>query len=123
VNGFEATAGVEGARRLMAVENPPTAIFAFSDLPAVGAMCAVQQAGLRLPQDFAIVGFNDIPLASLLIPPLTTVVAPAYEMGMEAIKMLQCLISGKRPSRNHILLPTNLVIRQSCGQHDDLHPC
>ena len=121
VHGFDTTAGAEGARRLLALEQPPTAIFAISDLLAIGAMCAVQQAGLQIPQEIAIAGFNDIPMAALVNPPLTTVAAPAYQMGQEAMKMLQSLIAGKRPAHKSIRLPTSLIIRQSCGAHDFPH--
>jgi DNA-binding LacI/PurR family transcriptional regulator len=117
VHGFDTTAGAEGARVLLALEKPPTAIFAISDLLAIGAICVVQQAGLQIPQDIAIAGFNDIPMAALVNPPLTTVAAPAYQMGLDAMKMLQGLIAGKQPAHKHIILPTSLVIRQSCGLH------
>jgi DNA-binding LacI/PurR family transcriptional regulator len=123
VHGFDTKAGAEGARRLLTLEQPATAIFAISDLLATGAMCAVQQAGLQIPQEMAVVGFNDIPLAALVNPPLTTVAAPAYSMGQEAMKMLQSLIAGKRPAHRKIVLPTSLVVRQSCGAHDQLNPC
>jgi len=123
VHGFNTTAGAEGARTLLALEHPPTAIFAISDPLAIGAMCAVQQAGLRIPQDVAIAGFNDLPQAASANPPLTTVAAPVYKMGLEAMKMLQSLIAGKHPIHRHILLPTSLVIRQSCGDHNNLHLC
>lgn len=123
VHGFDSTAGAEGARLLLSRAQPPTAIFAITDLLAIGAMCAVQQAGLRVPQDVAIAGFNDIPLAGLVSPPLTTAAAPAYQMGLEATKMLQSLVAGKRPARKQLLLPTTLVIRQSCGAHGNVHPC
>ena len=123
VHGFDTTAGAEGARHLLALEEPPTAIFAISDLLAIGAMCAVQQAGLRIPQEMAIAGFNDIPMAAWVNPPLTTVSAPAYQMGQEAMKMLQSLIAGKRPAHKTIHLPTTLVIRQSCGEHKGPNPC
>jgi DNA-binding LacI/PurR family transcriptional regulator len=123
VHGFDTKSGAEGARALLALKQPPTAIFAISDLMAIGAMCAVQQAGVEVPREMAIAGFNDIPLAALVNPPLTTVAAPACQMGQEAMQMLQCLIAGKRPAHQHIFLPTSLVIRQSCGAHDGPHAC
>lgn len=123
VHGFDVTAGSEGARMLLARQQPPTAIFAITDLLAIGAMRAIQQAGWQVPQDLAVAGFNDIPLAALVSPPLTTVSAPAYQMGLEAMKMLQSLIAGKLPSQRQILLPTALVIRQSCGHHTVSNPC
>lgn len=123
VHGFDTTAGAEGARELLALDQPPEAIFAITDLLAIGAMCAFQQAGLKIPQDVAIVGFNDISLAALVTPSLTTVAAPAYQMGQEAMKMLQNLIAGKRPLHKYVLLPTSLVIRQSCGVHEVSNLC
>ncbi|PWB51616.1 MAG: hypothetical protein C3F13_14375 [Anaerolineales bacterium] len=115
IHGFDTSAGSEGARMLLANKPPPTAIFAISDLLASGAMRTLQQAGLHVPKDIAIVGFNDIPLAEMVSPALTTVSAPAYLMGLRAMKMLKDLIVGKKPSVHHAVLPTNLVIRQSCG--------
>jgi DNA-binding LacI/PurR family transcriptional regulator len=113
--GFELDSGVEGARKLLALEQPPTAIFAISDLLAIGAMQAIKSLGLRVPQDISLAGFNDIPLAGMVDPPLTTVKAPAEAAGREAMKMLHQLIEGERPNKHCLLLPTVLVVRQSCG--------
>jgi DNA-binding LacI/PurR family transcriptional regulator len=118
VKGFDSNAGAEGARMLMAEKQPPTAIFAITDFMAIGAICALQQIGLRIPQDIAIAGFNDIAQASYINPPLTTVATPAFQMGQEAMKMLKSLIASKRPAHKRVLLPTSLVIRQSCGDHE-----
>jgi DNA-binding LacI/PurR family transcriptional regulator len=112
---FELESGMEGARKLLALEQPPTAIFAISDLLAIGAMQAIKSVGLRVPQDIALMGFNDIPLAGMVDPPLTTVKAPADIAGREAMKMLHHLIEGEAPNEDCLLLPTALVIRQSCG--------
>jgi DNA-binding LacI/PurR family transcriptional regulator len=117
---FELQSGVEGGRKLLALEKPPTAIFAISDMLAIGAMQAIKSAGLRVPQDIALAGFNDIPLAGMVEPPLTTVSAPAQAAGREAMKMLGKLIIGERPERECVLLPTSLVVRQSCGCGDGI---
>jgi DNA-binding LacI/PurR family transcriptional regulator len=117
VDGFDAIAGSEGCRALLSLEEPPSAIFAITDLMAIGAMTTAQQAGLKIPQDLAIIGFNNIAMASWVSPPLTTVNAPAYQMGQNAMRMLGRLIAGKRLKRKQIHLPTELVIRQSCGVH------
>lgn len=122
VPGFDTRAGAEGGQKLLALRQPPSAIFAITDLLAIGAMGVIQQAGLQVPRDVALAGFNDIPLAGLVNPPLTTVSAPAAQMGLEAMKMLQSLMAGKRPLRQHLLLPTSLVIRQSCGAHPTSPP-
>jgi DNA-binding LacI/PurR family transcriptional regulator len=124
VPAFEMAAGAEGARKLLALHQPPTAIFAIADTLALGAMCAIKAASLRIPQDIALVGFNDIPTAGLVDPPLTTVAAPAREMGHAAMKMLQDLIASRRPSLRRVVLPVSLVVRQSCGTHEPItSPC
>jgi LacI family xylobiose transport system transcriptional regulator len=117
VRGFRMDDGAEGARQLIRLMDPPTALFAIADMLALGAMSAIKEAGLRIPHDIALTSFNDIPIAGLVDPPLTTVAAPAREMGLEAMNMLQSLIAGKRPAHKTIRLPTTLVIRQSCGVH------
>ena len=115
VQGFNAAEGKQAADRLLKLPQPPSAIFAISDSMAVGAMQAIKAAGLRIPDDIALIGFNDIPLASMLDPPLTSFSMPSYKMGTEAMKMLTSLIHGKKPKRRKIILPTPLVTRQSCG--------
>lgn len=120
VPGFSMSCGAEGARMLLKSENPPTAIFAIADMLALGALKEIKAAGLRIPQDMALVSFNDIPAADLVEPPLTTVAAPAAQMGHEAMKMLRSLIEGRKPHQRRIVLPTSLVVRQSCGTHSTL---
>lgn len=113
--GFGVDAGREAAAQLLKCPNPPTAIFAFTDLMAVGAMQTIKAAGLQVPQDIALVGFNDIPLASLVDPPLTTVSAPGHKLGTEGMRLLNSMMAGKRPKQRRTILPTPLVIRRSCG--------
>lgn len=117
VHGFDPAAGESGARNLLNLPQPPSAIFAIADTLALGAMKAIKQAGLHIPEDIALVGFNDIPLAAMVEPSLTTIAAPAIELGREAMKMLQMLIAGKQPAPRSLILPTSLVIRESCGVH------
>jgi LacI family transcriptional regulator, repressor for deo operon, udp, cdd, tsx, nupC, and nupG len=112
---FEMESGEDGARKLLSLEQPPTAIFAISDLLALGAMRAIKVAGLRVPQDIAVAGFNDIPMAEMVDPPLTTVKAPVETAGREAMKMVRQLILKKRPLQDRLVLQTHLVVRQSCG--------
>jgi len=118
VPGFLMKYGEEGARRFLEMKERPTAIFAIADTLALGAMKTIKQSGLTIPADVALVSFNDIPGASLVDPPLTTVSTPAVQMGREAMKMLQALIDGKKPTKRHITLPVSLIIRQSCGEHE-----
>ncbi len=90
------------------------AIFAGDDDAAVGAIQALQQAGKHVPQDIAVVGFDDVHLAHYLMPPLTTVRTPIEQSGREAVRQLVQLIQTGH-AEQHILLPTELVIRHSCG--------
>jgi DNA-binding LacI/PurR family transcriptional regulator len=117
VPAFDMAAGAAGARRLLVLNSPPTAIFAIADTLALGAMAAIKGAGLRIPQDMALVGFNDIPTAALVDPPLTTVAAPAREMGVQAMRMLKDLIAGRSPAQAQVVLPVSLLVRASCGVH------
>ena len=89
-------------------------IFAADDEMAIGVLAALDNAGIRVPEDIALVGFDDIYLARYLNPPLTTVRAPTEQVGHEAIHLLIQQIQGQETDAV-ILLPTELVIRQSCG--------
>jgi LacI family transcriptional regulator len=93
----------------------PDAVFAASDNMAIGAMRAVREAGLRIPQDIAFVGFDDLPLAKFPEPQLTTVRQPISRFGFKAVETLIDLIdNGIKPARR-IIMDTELVIRESCG--------
>jgi len=94
----------------------PTAIFAASDMMAVGAIKVLREAGLRVPEDVAVVGFDDIPLASMVEPPLTTVRQPIEQTGGMAVELLVSLLENPEEETVHrVVLPTELVIRASCG--------
>jgi DNA-binding LacI/PurR family transcriptional regulator len=90
------------------------AIFAGDDDSAIGAMRALKLAGHRLPEDVAVVGFDDVPFARYLSPPLTTVRAPIEEIGREAVRQLVRLMNGQ-PAEALTLMRTELIIRESCG--------
>jgi DNA-binding LacI/PurR family transcriptional regulator len=91
------------------------AIFAGNDQMAFGALGALQARGLDAPRDIAIVGFDDIPLAGVMHPQLTTVAAPVIRAGHLALERLCDLIAGRMPEPRQLELPTELVIRRSCG--------
>ena len=93
----------------------PDAVFAASDAMAIGAMQAVLDAGLRVPQDISFVGFEDSPQASRSKPSLTTVRQSGYQMGATAVEMLIDIIENSIKMPQQIILPTELVIRDSCG--------
>ena len=115
VNGFGVQAGIAGARRLLSLDEPPTAIFSIADTLALGVMQAIKAADLHIPENVALTSFNNIAYAELADPPLTTVAAPVREMGVKAMEMLRDLIAGRNPAKRKVLLKTSLIIRQSCG--------
>ncbi|MCJ7534049.1 MAG: LacI family transcriptional regulator [Anaerolineales bacterium] len=93
----------------------PDAVFAASDLMAIGAMRAVREAGLKIPQDVAFVGFDDLTIATYSDPPLTTIRQPIARFGINAVEILIDLIeNGIKPARR-IIMDTELIIRDSCG--------
>ncbi len=93
----------------------PDAVFVASDAMAVGAMRALREAGLRVPHDVAIAGFDYIPMAARTDPPLTTVRQPIQRMGSVAAETLIDMISHPHPQPRRVILPTELVIRESSG--------
>lgn len=102
-------------RDLLALSPRPTAIFAVDDVIAAAVVRAVQRAGLRVPEDMSVVGFDDQPFCTYLNPALTTVHLPIIEAGKRAIKMLLARIAGQRTETEHIVLPCPLVVRESSG--------
>ena len=112
---FERDCGYQAASRLLELEQPPTAIFVSGDLLAVGAIQAIKDSGRGVPQDIAIASKDNIDLAALIDPPLTTVSSPTYQMGVEAMNMLNRLRSGQAVEIERVVLDTELIIRRSCG--------
>lgn len=95
----------------------PTAVFASNDLSAFGAMEAIRDRGLRIPEDISIIGFDDIPQSSIVYPKLTTVRQPLEQMGRVAAKLLlEHIENPERPPRR-VTLATQLVVRDSCGPY------
>ena len=113
--------GRHGAEHLLALQRPPTAIFCYNDLTAIGAILAVKARGLKAPGDVSIVGFDDIPFAEYVDPPLTTVRQHRYEMGRLATEMVLDLLQGKEPEANIFLLG-ELIVRESCIALDEGKP-
>jgi DNA-binding LacI/PurR family transcriptional regulator len=91
----------------------PTAAFIASDVVAAGAVSAIHEKGLRIPEDIAIVGFDDVPLARYMTPPLSTVHIPIRSMAQLAFSMIMQLINRQPPDEKHIFLDTQLIIRKS----------
>lgn len=107
--------GFTGASILLDLPNPPTAIFASNDVMAMGAMDAIRNRGLRIPDDVSVLGFDDIPQAAVVRPALTTVQQPLEKMGRVAAQMLLDSLEFPERTVQRIELPTKLVLRDSCG--------
>ncbi|WP_062437009.1 LacI family DNA-binding transcriptional regulator [Herbidospora daliensis] len=108
---------VEGGRTeaaaLLASPDRPTAVFAANDLQALGVYQAAHRAGLRVPEDLSVVGFDDLPLAQWADPPMTTVRQPLRKMGAAAARMVLALAAGAAPGEDRVELATRLEVRAS----------
>jgi LacI family transcriptional regulator len=110
---FQVEGGIEAAGRLLDAAERPTAIFAFNDNLAIGAMHAARARGLRLPEDLSIVGFDDLEWAQHITPPLTTVRQPLAEMGRMAVSLLTRLLDNQSFEALHVELATRFIVRGS----------
>lgn len=106
--------GYQAAQELLALDEQPTAIFAANDIMALGAIYAIQEAGLRTPEDVALVGYDDRDFAAWIRPALTTVRMPSFEMGQAAARLLLQQIAQEEPE-DATQIPGKLIIRDSCG--------
>ncbi|MDQ7850245.1 MAG: LacI family DNA-binding transcriptional regulator [Armatimonadota bacterium] len=112
---FRVEGGRTAVRRLLARRSTFTALAAANDLMAIGAMEALRAAGRRIPDDVAVVGFDDIPFAAFVDPPLTTVAQPTYRLGALAMERLLALMRGEAGAPRRMVLKPQLVVRRSCG--------
>ena len=113
---FTEESGHEAVENLLALAARPTAVFAANDSMAIGALSALGDAGLRVPADIALAGFDDIPIARFMTPPLTSVHVPITELGARGMRcLLEALEVENQHVRRHETLPTRLVVRASCG--------
>jgi DNA-binding LacI/PurR family transcriptional regulator len=104
--------GVRAMEMLLALPEPPTAVFCYNDMSALGALRRIRTAGLRVPGDISVVGFDDLFVAQYTEPPLTTVRQPKRQMGRLAMETLLKLMSGSKPEE-HIRVPGELIVRES----------
>lgn len=104
--------GMHAMERLLALSSPPTAIFCYNDMMAIGAMRAAREHGLRVPADLSVVGLDDLFLASYTDPPLTTVQQPKQQMGCLAARILLELLAGEKPE-SPVIMEGKLIVRQS----------
>jgi len=105
--------GTTAAYQVLTCQPAPTALFCFNDLVAVGALLACTELGLGVPHDVAVVGADDIPLAALVTPALTTVRVPRYELGSQAVRLLLEQVAGQAGGGQEVVLKPELVVRDS----------
>jgi LacI family transcriptional regulator len=114
VGDFTEESGYHAMEELLSAPELPTAVFAGNDMIAYGAVKAVKDAGLRIPEDISIGGFDDDFLSRYLNPPLTTMSLPAASLGAEAARLIVDAIKGSEIQERQIILSPHLSIRESC---------
>jgi len=119
---WEVQSGYHAAKKFLAVPDRPKAIFAANDLMALGAIYAVQEAGLNVPKDLAVVGYDDREIASISKPTITTVCPPSFEMGQLAAQLILDRIENQNEIKDPVRVQGRLVIRESCGAEQGKPP-
>ena len=112
---FHPQTGREGAHQLLALAEPPSAIFVCNDMMAIGVLSMAAALGLRVPDELSVVGFDNIDLGAYAIPPLTTYAQPKVLIGQSAVGMLLERIQDRRLPARRMVLPGSLVVRKSSG--------
>ncbi len=112
---FTRETGYTAMQKLLALPEPPTGVICCSDMSAVGAMDAIRDAGLSVPEHISVIGFDDIEIASNVRPALTTVRQDMITIGRRSIELLDDLINNKELSPPEVIVPTKLIIRDSCA--------
>jgi DNA-binding LacI/PurR family transcriptional regulator len=116
--GFNYEGGAKAMEILLGNKNPPSAVVAFNDIAAIGAMRYIKDKGLNIPNDISVVGFDDIFVSAFTIPRLTTVHFPKYRMAESAYNLLIKRINGSiSEPMKEVMLTLNLVIRESVSKH------
>jgi LacI family xylobiose transport system transcriptional regulator len=110
---FAVEEGIERGLRLLRSDEPPTAIVAGNDLQALGLYQAARELRMHIPEDVSIVGFDDLPVARWVGPPLTTIRQPLVEMAIAAAETVLAMADGKPPARPRVELTTELIVRES----------
>ena len=105
-------------QRLLTYQPRPTAVFAANDLMAIGAMRAVDEAGLRVPHDISIVGVDDIEVAAFQTPPLTTIRQSFTQLATFGVQLLLEILAGKELTQSQIVIEPTLIVRQSTTRLD-----
>ncbi|GEA07489.1 DNA-binding transcriptional regulator CytR [Alteromonas sp. KUL42] len=112
---FTLQAGYHAGETISTLANRPTAVFCENDETAIGAMQAFKQANLRIPDDISVAGFDDIAFSAFVDPPLTTIAQPAEEFGRTSVTLLVDLLNGKIRKAPKVIMPFELIVRESTG--------
>jgi DNA-binding LacI/PurR family transcriptional regulator len=110
---FHVADGVKEGRALLRLPDRPTAIFAGNDLQALGVYQAAREARLHIPEDLSVIGFDDLPVATWVSPPLTTIRQPLVQMAVAGARLALRLANGEHPSQTRVELATELIVRES----------
>ena len=112
---FDEESGYAAVKKLLALPEPPTAVFVASDMVAMGALRALHEKNVHVPEQVAVVGFDDITAARFITPALTTVHVPTFGLGWSAAELLIRIIDEDHPQEMQVRLDTELVVRETCG--------
>ncbi|HUV59504.1 MAG TPA: substrate-binding domain-containing protein, partial [Desulfatiglandales bacterium] len=113
VGDIDVKDGYERTKQMLEKDLNFTAIFAYNDMMAFGAMQAIKEKGLRIPEDIGLVGYDDIPFCSLISPSLTTIRLKKKELGAESVKLLLSRINGNRKKPKKIMLDVDIIARET----------
>jgi LacI family transcriptional regulator len=119
---WEVQSSYPGVKKFLTMPDRPTAIFAANDFMALGAIYTIQDAGLSVPEDIAVVGYDDRDIASFSKPTITTVRPPSFEMGKQAAKLMLDRLENQVEIEDPILIQGELIIRESCGAEQSKIP-
>jgi LacI family transcriptional regulator len=119
---WEVQSGYHAAKKFLDMSDRPTAIFAANDLMALGAIYAIQDAGLTVPKDIAVVGYDDREIASISNPTITTVCPPSFEMGQLAAQLIVGRLENQIEIKDPIRVQSRLIVRESCGAEQGKPP-
>jgi len=119
---WEVQSGYPAVKKFLAMADRPTAVFAANDLMALGAIYAVQDAGLNVPKDMAVVGYDDRDFASFSKPTITTICPPSFEMGQLAAQLMLNRLENQIEIQDPMLVQGRLIVRESCGAEQSAIP-
>lgn len=119
VGDYRYNSGMDAMKEFLALAEPPTAVFAASDVMAVGAIHAIQDAGKRVPEDISVIGFDNIDIASMVRPLLSTIGQPMYDIGAVSMRLLTKLMNKEDVEESQVVLEHQIVLRESTRTKGD----